>query len=213
MNLVTMSDEWTWREAPLGEVSMDGWADYSIPLSNDTTDEGALVPADPAQIDFFALQTYSEGYRGTIYIDHILFIGSDGSVDTAYSFDLNIPASGEGNVETVSMIAVDDVSSDTEWETATSGYPATTVTGRSFKGSEMFRAFAANGYIRALYTLDNAGAVTITLQNLQGRTILSRSAHGRAGTNSLDIPTDYRGVAILQIKHKDKTLIGKVVNH
>ncbi|MFP4416719.1 MAG: cellulase family glycosylhydrolase [Chitinispirillaceae bacterium] len=213
MNLVTMSDEWTWREAPLGEVSMDGWADYSIPLSNDTTDEGALVPADPAQIDFFALQTYSEGYRGTIYIDHILFIGSDGSVDTAYSFDLNIPASGEGNVETVSMIAVDDVSSDTEWETATSGYPATTVTGRSFKGSEMFRAFAANGYIRALYTLDNAGAVTITLQNLQGRTILSRSAHGRAGTNSLDIPTDYSGVAILQIKHKDKTLIGKVVNH
>ncbi len=213
LNLVTMSDDWTWREAPLGGLAMDGWADYRIAVGTDTTQEGALVPADPANIDFFALQAYSEGYRGTIYVDHILFKGSDGSIDSAYTFDMITPASGEGNVERVSMIPVSDVSSDTEWETATSGCPVSTLIGRTETGSRMFRAFCANGNIKVSYTLSSAGPVSVTLMNLQGKTILSRSFVGRSGMNTLDMPVDYKGVSILQIRHEDMIMTGKVISN
>ncbi|MDO5576454.1 MAG: cellulase family glycosylhydrolase, partial [Fibrobacter sp.] len=47
LTLVTMSDNWTWRDAPFGTVAMNEWDNYTIPISSDTADEGALVPADP----------------------------------------------------------------------------------------------------------------------------------------------------------------------
>ena len=104
LSLVTMSKNWTWREAPIGNSTMNGWVNYSIPISTDTTNKKALVPADPSKVDFFALQTYSKGYRGTIYVDWIVFKSKTGVSDTVYSFNLSAPEEGKGNVEKVKLI-------------------------------------------------------------------------------------------------------------
>ena len=118
LSLVTMSKNWTWREGRFGEVSMNKWKNYSFAIGNDTTDATAMVPADRSKIDFFALQAYSSGYRGTIYLDWIVFKTKSGSADTLYNFNL-VPSAIKGNVTGISLISTDKVSSDQEWKTAT----------------------------------------------------------------------------------------------
>jgi Cellulase (glycosyl hydrolase family 5) len=129
LNLVTMSNNWAWREATLGTLTNDAWATYSIPLSSkqaDTAVKGILVPADPTKIDFFALQATSKGYNGTIYVDWIVFKTKAGVSDTVYPFNVTVPSAFSGNVVSVTSIATSAVASDVEWKTATTGYKATT---------------------------------------------------------------------------------------
>ncbi len=213
VSLVTMSKNWTWREGPFGEATMNGWKNYSIPIGTDTTNKKAIVPADPTKIDFFALQAYSHGYRGTIYLDWIVFKTKSGTSDTLYNFNI-APDAIKGNVIDVSVISTGDVASDQEWKTATKKFGSTAVISRAFTNTpNMFRAFAANGKVMAAYTVPSAGAVKATLKNLQGRTIFSRVLNAKAGMNTLAIPANYHGVMILQILQGDKEFSGKVICH
>lgn len=214
LSLVTMSNNWIWREASFGTLTMNDWANYSIPIGTDSTNKKALVPADPAKVDFFALQAYSKGYRGTIYVDWIVFKSKAGISDTVYNFDLTAPEEGKGNVEAVKMITTSAVGSDQEWKTATTKYPSTAVISRAFSSSpNMSRAFTLKGKVLAAFTVPNAGVVKATLKDLQGKTIVHSLLNAIAGMNTLEIPTTYHGVMILQIQQRDKKFISKVVCH
>ena len=215
MHLVTMSDNWTWRQAPFGTLTMNEWNNYSIPVSTDTTNKDALVPADPTQIDFFAIQVYSKGYRGTIYVDWIVFKSNDAVPDTVYNFNLTVPEEGSGNVESVKMIATNEVASDREWETATQKYPySTSLNNRtSVRKSDLFRWFAINGKIRVEFAASQSGPVKIIFRDLQGKTIMSRSVRADAGATTFDIPPGYHGLMIMQIEQRDQKISGKVIWH
>lgn len=212
LSLVTMSNNWVWREASLGKLTMNDWANYSIPVSTDTLDTNALVPADPAKIDFFALQAYSAGYRGTIYIDWIVFKSSNGTSDTAYSFNLNAPEEGEGNVDAVMLISTGAVAGDQEWTTTTtSKWLTSTVPYRASIIPGTIHAFIYNGIIHATWNAPVSGNVKIMLKDLQGRSIYSGMVRASAGMNSLKIPAGYSGMALLQIQQGIRKFTGKVV--
>jgi len=213
LSLVTMSSNWTWREASFGTLTMNGWANYSIPISTDTTNKNALVPADPTKIDFFALQAYSKGYRGTIYVDWIIFKSKAGVNDTVYTFNLTAPEEGKGNVETVSLIATSAVETDQEWKTATSKYPSIAVIRRVSTSSKTFRVSTVNGNIQVAYMVPIAGIVNATVKDLQGKTIVSRSFNVKTGLNAFEIPTSYHGMMILQIQHGDQKFSSKIICH
>lgn len=214
MSLVTMSNDWTWREASLGELTMDDWTTYSVPMGTDTTDETALVPADPANIDFFAIHAYSEGYRGTIYIDWIVFKSKSGVSDTVYSFNQYCPEQGTGNMVTVGMFPTIDVPTDTEWDSVTiRNITKNVITRHTSKVARNLEAYSAYQNVVAAFTASDAGIVKTTLRNLQGRTIVSRSFHAKAGLNTLTIPVHYHGVMIVEIRQKGKKFIGKVIGY
>ena len=214
LSLVTMSDNWKWREAPFGTVTMDNWDNYSIPISTDTTDEGALVPADPSKIDFFALQVYSKGYRGTIYVDWIVFKSKTGVSDTVYSFNQTAPEDGKGNVESVNIFSSGDVETDQEWKTSTSSIWSTiSVQALNPSSRQAIRATMSNGHIYASWFAQSSGTVQVTLRNLQGQTFMSRSLRANAGMNTFKLPTNYRGTMIVHIKQHDNTYIGKLISH
>lgn len=212
LNLVTMSKQWTWRQVPLGDMTMNEWENYSIPIGTDTTNKNALVPADPANIQFFALQVYSRGYHGSIYVDWIVFKSKSGISDTVYSFNMNAPEEGKGNIDAVKLIAVDNVSSDQEWKTATTTiWKPTSVVARIAKVRNSMHITTRNGVVRASWLSKAAGTMLMSLRDLQGKTIQSRLIDVKAGLNQLEIPARHHVMMILQIDQGDKQFTGKLI--
>jgi hypothetical protein len=212
LKLVTMSKDYTWREAPLNDLTMNSWGNYSIPVGTDTTNKKALVPADPAKIDFFAIQAYSHGYRGTIYVDWIVFKSKAGVNDTVYSFNLNTPDAGKGNVESVKMIATSAVDADIEWKTATRKFPnSTAVISPKSKSSDKFQTFTVNKINMVSFSVPTSGTAVIMIKDLLGKTLFSRQINASAGINFTEIPISSYGVMILQIQQGNKHITGKVI--
>lgn len=200
MSVVTMSKNWTWREKSLGATTMDAWKTYSIPLSTNTADSLALVPADPANIDFFALQAYTKGYRGAIYVDWIVFKSKNGTSDTIYNFNQKAPEEGKDNVESVGLYPTANVASDEEWKTATTTkWGASAVGHRHGLSSSTLTASVANGVIRASFVAPAPGAAKIRLLDIQGRVVWSKTVQAMAGTNSFEISADRPGMMILEV--------------
>ncbi|MFP4243409.1 MAG: glycoside hydrolase family 5 protein [Chitinispirillaceae bacterium] len=219
LNLVTMSDDFTWREAQLGDVEMDSWANYGVAISSDpadTLESGVMVPANPSQVDFFALQAYSKGYRGTIYVDWIVFKSNSGESDTLYTFDAFVPNRSDGNVEEIKSIDVGDVESDQEWMTATTSIwddQSSPVVTRALNTQKSIRASVSQGRIRATWFSGQSGRVEITLKNLLGQTLLTRSRNASKGMNTMEIPANYSGMVILQLRQGDRTFAHSMICH
>ncbi|MBK9579848.1 MAG: glycoside hydrolase family 5 protein [Fibrobacteres bacterium] len=200
MSVVTMSKNWTWREKSLGATTMDAWKTYSIPLSTNTADSLALVPADPANIDFFALQAYSKGYRGALYVDWIVFKSKNGTSDTIYNFNQKAPEEGKDNVESVGLYPTSNVPTDLEWQTATTTkWGAASIGKRIGSGSNSLQASIANGAIRAGFFASQPGSATIRLLDLQGRAVWSKTVQVMAGENRFEIVADGHGMMLLDV--------------
>jgi hypothetical protein len=203
LSLVTMSKSWTWREGRFGEVSMNNWKNYTIPISTSTADSNAMVPADPTKIDFFALQAYSAGYHGTIYVDWIVFKSKSGTADTLYNFNI-VPSATKGNVTGVGIISVDKVEADQEWKTATTTkWKKSPVLHSRANVHNSVNVVAAKGYLHAAWFAQTSGTAKMNIKDIQGRTLLTRTLNGQAGMNELSIPIQYHGVMIIQLRHND----------
>jgi len=212
LSLVTMSKNWTWREKSLGALTMDNWNTYSIPVSTDTANVNALVPADPAAIDFFALQAYSHAFRGAIYVDWIVFKNKNGTVDTVYNFDQKAPEEGKDNVVAVKLFPTADVPADKEWETATtSKWGTRTVQKRVVTSRSDLQIASFKGTIRISCSDFKATSAVVTLRNLQGRTVWSHALDNIAGTNELKLPNHRTGPAIIEIRQGSSDLFRKVI--
>lgn len=209
-SLVTMSDEWTWREAPLGQPEFDAWNIYSVAIGNDTTG-GKLAPAARSKVDFFALQTYSHGYRGAIYVDWIAFRKTSGTWDTLYTFDRAVPGKTGGNVDGLSLIAVGDVESDKSWTTkTTTRYGSTSVAGRILNGSSL-KASIAGGTLRADWTASEASSGRAVVSDLQGRILWSGDFTAKAGENRLEAQVPTTTVSVLRIHCGTRELSATIV--
>lgn len=211
LSLVTMSKGWTWREASLGSPVLDTWKTYSIPVSSNVADAGALVPADRAAIDFFALQAYSRGFRGALYVDWIVFKSRSGTTDTVYTFDQKAPEEGTGNVDRIELVPVAGVAADEAWATSTTSKWGTTGVGtRSVGGTRALHASVAEGRIRVDWFAPAAGSARLELKDLQGRTLWSQRFEARAGENGFEIPGVSHAVSILQVRQGDVVFSTKV---
>jgi len=201
LSLVTMSKGWTWREASLGKLTFDGWNTYAVPVSSNTADAGALVPADRAAIDFFALQAYSHGYRGAIYVDWIAFKSRGGATDTVYKFDEKAPEEGTGNIDGIKLVPVASVAGDLEWTTATSTRWTTTAIHERRPDRDLaIGTVATREGILASWSALSTGTALVTIKDPQGRTLWSRSVSVQAGRNSLTIPSLRHGIALVEIR-------------
>jgi hypothetical protein len=214
LSLVTMSKNWTWRERSIGATVMDKWSTYGIPFSSNAADTNkALVPADPAAIDFFALQAYSHGFRGAIYVDWIVFKSKNGTSDTVYTFNERAPKDFNGNVDTIQLFPVADVPADKKWETATTTiWNSTSIKRRTITCQNDMQIIAFNGTIRITGSAKEITPATVTLIDLQGRTLWSHVLKNIAGTNELKAPSHQSGPVILQIHQGTRDLVRKLIS-
>jgi hypothetical protein len=215
LSLVTMSKNWTWREKSLGAVTMDSWKTYSIPVSANTDDSNALVPADPTAIDFFALQAYSKAFRGAIYVDWIVFKSKDGTVDTVYNFNQKAPEEGSDNVVAIKLYPTSDVADDNEWETATTSRWDRNPVRRGFitqKNGPDLHVVTSRGIIRVFCNTEKAMPGMILISDLQGRTIFSQKVKNISGKKEFNIPNSHSGPVILQINQGSRVMVSKVIS-
>ncbi len=215
LSLVTMSNNWTWREKTLGAVTMDAWKTYSIAVSTNTTDTNALVPADPAAIDFFALQAYSKAFRGAIYVDWIVFKSKNGTVDTVYNFNQKAPEEGNDNVVAIKLYPTSDVADDNEWETTTTSRWESNPVRRGVitknNGPDL-HVVASRGIIRVFCQKEKAMSGMILLSDLQGRTLFSQKVKNIAGRNEFNISNSHSGPVILQINQGSRVMVSKLIS-
>jgi len=208
MSLVTMSSSWTWREVGLGSPTIGAWKTYSVAIGTDTKTQ--LVPADPTKVDFFALQTYSNGFRGAIYVDYIVFHKKAGGYDTLYTYNQTAPDGGKGNVQEVSLVPVSSVAADLSWQSATTSKWTVSVAPRGAVDRGTLQASIVDGGVRASFFAERSGKAQLTVKDLQGRTLLSQDLAVAAGANAFVLPVALRGVALLQVRQGERTLVGKV---
>jgi hypothetical protein len=203
-----MSKGWTWREQSLGAVTMDAWKTYSIPVSTNVDDVKALVPADIANIDFFALQAYSKAFRGAIYVDWIVFKSKTGTSDTIYTFNQKAPEEGNDNVVGVSLIPTGNVDADQEWKTATTSiYASTGVLRSPRRDVQGLEVAASNGSLRAWWISSQAGPAILTIRDLSGRQTSTRRLSASQGMNLIEAPWGLSGAGILTIQQGDQQLV------
>jgi hypothetical protein len=211
LSLVTMSKGWTWREKTLGAITLDAWKNYSIPVSSNVADSNALVPADITTIDFFALQAYSNAFRGAIYVDWIVFKSKNGTSDTVYTFNQKAPEEGNDNVVSVALVPTDRVGDDQEWKTATTTkWASTGIKWRAKEQMNSIRANVADGIIRATFPASSKGFAQVSLSDLDGTTVWSKTVHTVAGSNNIAIEAKHRGLRVLRIKQGNTELLSKV---
>jgi len=211
LSVVTMSKGWTWREKSLGAVAMDSWKTYSVPVSSNTADTDALVPADRAAIDFLALQAYSKAFHGAIYVDWIVFKSKNGTSDTVYNFNQKVPEEGNDNVVSVSLYPTDGVVADQDWLTATTTkWASTGIRVRTNVDLNSIQATVADGFIRATFPVTASGLALASLVDLDGRTVWSKSVRTIAGSNQLSIPAIRRGLVVLRIQQGTNEMLSKV---
>jgi len=212
LSLVTMSKGWTWREASLGALASDTWKTYAIALSNDTLVQGALVPADRANIDFFALQAYSHAFRGAFYVDWIGFKTAAGKIDTVYTFDQKAPEEGTGNIDEIRLVSVSSVDTDNAWLTSTTSKWGTTgVSQRAPADRNTLRLSASAEALHVSFDAEAAGEAVATLRTLDGAVVWSRPVALRSGRNDFELPLSHRGTSVLSIKGHALDRTGKIV--
>ena len=209
LNVVTMSKNYaSWKAASLGKLAFDTWANYSIPISTDTTNKTALVPGDPTNLNSFSLEAFSKGYHGTIYVDYIVFV-SKTSRDTLYNFN-TAPTTFSGDVTSVSIVPTSSVP-DAQWQTATVAYTPKTTGVLQQSSGNISRTYVSNGNVMSDFSAPYSGDAQVVLQNIQGQVIESRSIHVNAGMNSVAIQTGFHGVAILSIRQGNQQIATKML--
>lgn len=211
LSLVTMSNNWAWKERNFGALTFDAWKTYGIKLSSTPTDTNALAPADPTKVDFFALQAYSNGYRGSYYIDWIAFRKKAGGYDTLYSYDLDVPNKFNDNVVGVSLVPTSSVAADLAWQTETTSKWSVSVAPRAVAASAGIRAVASNGVVRASWTASEADLAKVSLKDLQGRVLWAGSVATVEGANALTIPVRSSGVSILRVQQGEQASMVELV--
>jgi endoglucanase len=64
---------------------------------------------------------------------------------------------------------------------------------------------------RATYLADAAAPATVSLKDIQGRTLWSQTFAGKAGLNTVDLPSAHKGLAIVQVQQGDESVSGRLL--
>jgi hypothetical protein len=113
----------------------------------------------------------------------------------------------------VALVPVSSIAADLAWQTATTTKWTVSVSDRLSARSGALRTVVSEGMIRASFQAVSAGDVQVTVKDLQGRTLLSRSVRAEAGMNSLELPASHRGVLLVHLQHDGRELATKVSSY
>jgi hypothetical protein len=72
------------------------------------------------------------------------------------------------------------------------------------------RANVADGIIRATFPASSKGFAQVSLSDLDGTTVWSKTVHAVAGSNNIAIEAKHRGLRVLRIKQGNTEMLSKV---
>jgi len=197
---------WKWTDSHFATPS-DSWVDYKFTLSSSASDtldasksKQKLYIATPSQIDAFVINMYSIAFTGSMTIDYVALIKSNGALDTIADFNKKIPEI-VGNIDTAKLIP-----------TPTEAYTAASIrVVKSSITSPNLYVSTAVGTLSATFSAEQNGMASVTLLNPLGQVIGQKNFMASAGTNSISFDTKYRGVVLVEVRQNSSVLSAKAV--
>ena len=196
-----------WTDYNMG--SMDDFSgilsNVKVPLQVGTEkDTKALNIADPTKVNTWGIDIYATQLVGTIYLNNILLHKADGTVDTLASFDTapaNIETSGIAGKPTY----IQANAKGTGPEMVIDAIART----HSVAASKML-VNVQPGFVNATFTASKASRATAMLMNTMGQVIAQQNLNTKAGANSIQLSTNFRGPAILIVKQGSQKNVQKI---
>ena len=196
-----------WTDYNMG--SMDDFSgilsNVKVPLQVGTEkDTKALNIADPTKVNTWGIDIYATQLVGTIYLNNILLHKADGTVDTLASFDTapaNIETSGIAGKPTY----IQANAKGTGPEMVIDAIART----HSVAASKML-VNVQPGFVNATFTASKASRATAMLMNTMGQVIAQQNLNTKAGANSVQLSTNFRGPAILIVKPGSQKNVQKI---
>ena len=196
-----------WTDYNMG--SMDDFSgilsNVKVPLQVGTEkDTKALNIADPTKVNTWGIDIYATQLVGTIYLNNILLHKADGTVDTLASFDTapaNIETSGIAGKPTY----IQANAKGTGPEMVIDAIART----HSVAASKML-VNVQPGFVNATFTASKASRATAMLMNTMGQVIAQQNLNTKAGANSVQLSTNFRGPAILIVKQGSQKNVQKI---
>jgi hypothetical protein len=204
--VVMSGSAWKWTDTHFAKVS-SGWADYKFTFStsaSDTADASKskqkLYIATPTLVDAVVINLYSLGFTGSMTIDYIALVKSNGSLDTLENFNKKLPEVS-GNIDSAKLIATPD--------DANKGASIHSIN-PSLSASKLLVSTGA-GTLSATFSAQQSGMASVVLLNPLGQVIAQKSFMANAGTNSVSFDTKYRGLVLVQVRQNSLLLSVKAV--
>lgn len=193
MGLFALSGtDWEWSDYNFSAET--GWTVYTATFGTD------LSFADQTNVGAIGLNLYGTQPSGTIVLDYILLTKADGTVDTLKSFK----ASSE-----LKDVEVEGVASNLQLVTIN----ANGTIGIQKQASAIPAKMHVNiqrGTVTAMFTASNAAKGQALLLNGLGQVVSQQNFAGKAGTNSVQLSTGFRGPAFLIIKQGSQKYTARI---
>lgn len=200
----TMSGtDWKWSDVNFStDDILDGqWANYVFPLSSNGMDL-----ATPTNVQAFGINVYGTQVTGTVTIDNIVLLKKDGSADTLATFNKSVTGETEGIIKNAELVVPE--------------LPAKILTVGSL-GTQGIQKQAASvpakmhvniqrGTVTAMFTASSAAKGQALLLNGLGQVVSQQNFAGKAGTNSVQLSTGFRGPAFLIVKQGSQKYTARI---
>lgn len=193
MDLFMMTGgSWEWFDAPVMEQ-----ADQELTGSFQTFqvkwEDFRNEPTGLNEANAIGLNLYGTQVTGTITFDYIKGIKADGSTEIIDDFDKKSDLAGTATGKVVAL----------------SGTSAIAPVRAAAKSKMLVNV--QPGFVNASFSTTSAGMAKAMLLNTNGQVIAQQSFSASKGTNSVELRSTYRGVAMLIVKQGSQQLVQKVI--
>ena len=198
----------TWSDFHLGAMSdfQDVLNTVTIPLVGADGDKAdGLKFKDKSNVTAFGINIYATQLQGTMYLNNIMLVKADGSTVPLEKFDTK-PANMvvDGIASSTTIIDANANGTGPAFNVAIKPVREIASAGKMFVNVQQ-------GFVNATFTAAKAGEASAKLVNGLGQVIAAQNFNARAGANTVQLTTGYRGPAMLIVKQGSQKFMQKVI--
>ena len=183
-----MSDNWTWKQVSIGNVSDLGTLkNYKIEFG-EGKDQLAIVNA--SKMNAFGIVLQGTQFTGDMYLDNLLLWKADGTADTLHNFNKKKP-----DIEGFAKGELVKANDKGDW-----GANTISAIKPSIAKAAGLRLNVEQGSITATFNASKAARGTAMLMNTMGQVIAQQNFTTHIGANEVQLNTNFHGAAVLVVK-------------
>ena len=196
MDLFMMTGgSWAWFDAPVLEQADQGLDATKFQVFQIKWEDFRKEPQDLNDANAIGLNLYGTQVSGTITIDYIKGIKADGSTEVIDDFDKKPGLEGTA---TGKVVALSDSGSDA-------------IRTASVVTAGKLLVNVQPGMVNAVFTTSSNAPAKATLMNTKGQVISQKNFSASKGANSIELSSDYRGVALLVVRQGSQQFMQKIM--
>ena len=193
MDLFMMTgSSWAWFDASVAEQADQGITSAFQTFHIKWTDF-RTTPTDLNSVNAIGLNLYGTQVSGTITVDYIKGIKADGSTEIIDDFDKKPQLEGTASGKIVALSGTSAIK------------PASAI------ATSKMLVNVQPGMVSARFTASKAAPAKAMLVNTMGQVIAQQNFTASQGTNTVELRSDYRGLAMLIVKQGSQQFSQKVI--